>query len=82
MNRSDQQVSRRALRNALKTSGLTKTEVARRTGVAKSTLSNWLARHRNPTPANLARLAEVLGVEVTDLVSGGRSHEQQLGPRS
>lgn len=45
--------------------GLSQREVARRSGIGQATISEWEAGHLCLSLGALARLAEVLGLEVT-----------------
>ena len=48
--------------------GLTLAEVGSALGVARQYVQAWEAGRRNPGLMYLARLAEVLGLEITDLL--------------
>jgi transcriptional regulator with XRE-family HTH domain len=52
--------------------GLTSTALASRAGLALSTVSDYENSRRSPRPAFLARLAEALGCETTDLMRAER----------
>ncbi|WP_327300355.1 helix-turn-helix domain-containing protein [Streptomyces goshikiensis] len=57
-----------ALRTALAEAGMTRTELARRVGVAVKTVDRWLAApERAPHPDTRTRVAEVLGVSADSL---------------
>ena len=47
--------------------GLRVIEVSSRTGVYPRSMTEYLAGRKKPTPRNMARLAECLGVNVPDL---------------
>ena len=55
----------KAARNAR---GLTLAEVGNALGVTRQYVQAWEAGRRNPGPKHLAKLAEVLGLQVTDLL--------------
>ena len=48
--------------------GLTLDEVGWALGVTRQYVQAWEAGRRNPGPKHLAKLAEVLGLQVTDLL--------------
>lgn len=49
--------------------GLTYSEIERQTGISNSVLSRWFSdRPRRPTPANLEKLASVIGISYEDLL--------------
>lgn len=56
-------------RRAMQRQELTGIQVAARVGVNPSTVRNWLAGRTAPTPAKLADLASVLGLDVRDLTA-------------
>ena len=56
------------MRRAYMRSGLTQEEIAARAGVSENTV-HGLLRGRNVTVANLAAVAEVLGVQTVQVVS-------------
>jgi transcriptional regulator with XRE-family HTH domain len=47
--------------------GLTQDALAKRLGVATSTVARWEHAGRTPRPMNAARLASALGISVDDL---------------
>ena len=47
------------IERALSSARMTQTAIARKMGVTDAALSNWRRHMRHPTPANLAKLAEV-----------------------
>jgi PAS domain S-box-containing protein len=61
---------KRQLKNFLHEKKLTASELARRTGVPKQTISDWLAGTRPRNMDYVRRLAEELNVEITDLYFG------------
>ena len=48
--------------------GLTLAELGNALGVTRQYVYAWEAGRRNPGPKHLAKLAEVLGLQVTDLL--------------
>ena len=48
--------------------GLTLADVGSALGVTRQYVYAWEAGRRNPGPKHLAKLAEVLGLQVTDLL--------------
>ena len=48
--------------------GLTLAEVGSALGVTRQYVQAWEAGRRNPGPKHLAKLAEVLGLEIADLL--------------
>lgn len=58
------------IRRAVKATGLSVREVARRAGVSPATLSNWINGISTPDPALLNRFAVRMGVDVEDLHAG------------
>lgn len=53
------------IKEVAKQKGLTLTEVAQRMGISKVSLSNSI--NGNPTIETLSKIAEILGVHITDL---------------
>lgn len=49
--------------------GLHAADIARRMGTTEATVSRWVHGHNRPAPANVERLAEVLDLRVTDVVT-------------
>lgn len=49
--------------------GLSRSEVADQVGVSPITVRSWELRHRNPSLGAALKVAEVLGVEVSELVT-------------
>lgn len=49
--------------------GLPGAEIAERVGTTEATVSRWVHGHSRPAPANLERLAQVLDLRTSDLVS-------------
>lgn len=64
-----------ALRQA---QGLSLDELSRRAGVSKSMLSQIERNQANPTVAVVWRLANALRVELSELLSGARSHQPAI----
>lgn len=56
------------IRSARLARGLTLAEVGTALGVTRQYVYAWEAGRRNPGPKHLAKLAEVLGLQVTDLL--------------
>ena len=48
--------------------GLTLAELGNALGVTRQYVQAWEAGRRNPGPKHLAKLAEVLGLEIADLL--------------
>lgn len=63
------------LKRRAKDCGISQSELARRAGMTGAGLTNAL-QHRNPTVKTLSRLAEVLGVEIEDLLSEDPPEDQ------
>ena len=57
-----------AIKAARQARGLTLAEVGGALGVTRQYVYAWEAGRRNPGPKHLAKLAEVLGLQVTDLL--------------
>ena len=58
------------LRQAREKVGLSGAEVARRIGVERQTINNWELGRSAPQMSNLQRFAEVVGLSVSELLSG------------
>lgn len=56
------------IKTARQACGLTLAEVGNALGVARQYVYAWEAGRRNPGPKHLAKLAEVLGLEIADLL--------------
>ncbi len=56
------------IKAARKARGLTLAEVGNALGVTRQYVQAWEAGRRNPGRKHLAKLAEVLGLQVTDLL--------------
>lgn len=56
-----------ALREYMKLSELSQTELAKRLGVHQGQLNHWLHRRRAPTVANLKLIAEKTGISLDKL---------------
>lgn len=52
--------------------GITDAEVARRSGVAKATLTEWKKGTYTPKTDKLRRIAVALGATIDDLIEGER----------
>ena len=57
-----------AIKSARLTSGLTLAEVGSALGVTRQYVYAWETGRRNPGPKHLAKLADVLGLEIADLL--------------
>ncbi len=57
-----------AIKAARQARGLTLAELGNALGVSRQYVYAWEAGRRNPGPKHLAKLAEVLGLQVTDLL--------------
>lgn len=60
----------RCLRRRIEEAGLTQRELARRAGLAESTVSQYLQAKREPTLLSLRALADALGCPADDLLPG------------
>lgn len=56
------------IRNARLDAGLTLVALGRALGVKYQQIQAWESGRRNPGPKHLAKLADVLGLQVTDLL--------------
>ena len=56
------------IKTARQTHGLTLAEVGNSLGILPQHVQAWEAGRRNPGPKHLAKLAEVLGLEIADLL--------------
>ena len=56
------------IKTARQARGLTLAEVGNALGILPQHVQAWEAGRRNPGPKHLAKLAEVLGLQVTDLL--------------
>jgi transcriptional regulator with XRE-family HTH domain len=70
------------LNEAIRASGLTKTECARAAGVARSQLYMYETGKLRPELRNAVRIAEALGVEVADVVEFGAALEEAESRRA
>lgn len=52
-----------AVMEALKTRGLTKSQLHQRSGVARSTIDTWATQPRPPQPATVLAVADVLDID-------------------
>lgn len=52
----------------LKEKGISQAEFARRLGVGKSTVSNWLCSHREPSLSYIRKILKVLNCTFDELV--------------
>lgn len=64
----------RILRELRKSAGLTLTDLSERSGLAASTLSKIENGQMSPTYDSILLLAEGLGIDISDLVTGRRGH--------
>lgn len=58
------------IREARRALGLTQDELARRVGVSRSAIAQWETDRTGQVRANLARVAAVLGVSISYLMTG------------
>lgn len=58
------------IRRAADATGLSRSELARRCGIAPATLAHWIAGLSTPTEARLTRFARHCGVSVENLRDG------------
>ena len=49
--------------------GMTQTELAKALGITRSSVNNYESRNTEPTFEILCKMASVLGVEITDLIT-------------
>ena len=56
------------IKTARQARGLTQAEVGNALGILPQHVQAWEAGRRNPGPKHLAKLAEVLGLDVRDLL--------------
>lgn len=70
----------RRIADAIKSSALSRDEVARSVGVHPSAVSHWVSGRAVPTVANLVRLAEVLGVDAASLLPDRVAAEEPQQP--
>lgn len=54
----------------MKDNGISIRELARRTGIAASTISDWNTKHTNPTAEKIPVVCEALGITVSYLLKG------------
>ena len=59
--------------------GLKDIDVARMTGISRSNLSGWKSGVSRPKYANMVKIADVLGVSVDYLMTGGEAQEVKSG---
>lgn len=57
----------RSLDRHMRKAGITQTELARRSGIGKSTLNTYFVRKSFPSPAKLQALADAFGLTVEEL---------------
>lgn len=60
----------RTLTAAKQQRGMSFTELAARSGFARSAIVNWLSGERSPTVRDLYQLCEVLGVDPREVIAG------------
>lgn len=54
----------------MKDNGISIRELARRTGITASTISDWNTKHTNPTAEKIPVVCEALGITVSYLLKG------------
>lgn len=61
------------IRREIENSGLSKSEIAKRLGVSKPTVSQYCSGRAQPTLATLAKLCEILDCSADDILSVDKS---------
>lgn len=56
------------LREAIKTSGMTQTEIANKLGVSPNTVSKYMCKNKYPSLETFANLCEILDVSADDIL--------------
>ena len=56
------------VKSILEEKGMSQAELARRMNTAKSTVSNWLKSHREPTISSILKIMEALDCTFEELV--------------
>ncbi len=64
------------IRTATRTAGFTQRKLADELGVSEQTVRNWIVLRNNPSPANLAAIADVLGVDRGWLLTGAKGLDE------
>lgn len=54
----------------MKDNGISIRELARRTGITASTISDWNTKHTNPTAEKISVICEALGISTSYLLKG------------
>ena len=63
------------LNNAIEKSKMTKYQIAKRCGLAQSTITWWQQAKVSPKLENLGTVAKVIGVDVSDLIKGIKTED-------
>ena len=66
------------IRSAVHGSTLSQAKIARAIGVSDVAVHKYMTGDRKPAPANLLRLAEVLGVKVRDLTNDPMNYDDDV----
>ena len=68
------------LEELLKSSGVTQSSLADKTGLTQSAISHYIRGDREPRGSNLVRIADALGVTVDELtfLRAGKSWEEEI----
>lgn len=59
----------------LKERGMTGADLSRKIGVSTAVYSQWNRKRTNPSNKNIAKVAEVLGVSVSELIGEGQKEK-------
>ena len=62
----------------MKDNGISIRELARRTGITASTISDWNTKHTNPTAEKIPVVCEALGISVSYLLKGAEDIDYVL----
>ncbi len=62
----------------MKDKGISIRELARRTGITASTISDWNTKHTNPTAEKIPVVCEALGITVSYLLKGSEETDYVL----
>jgi transcriptional regulator with XRE-family HTH domain len=65
---------RHKLRKLRQLRGLSRTRLARALGVSRQTVNYWETGRNGPDEANMAKLAQMLGVQMEDLITEDESN--------